>query len=36
MRKKYSKGCRRPSWMRKELLVKLEWKRKVYIMWKEG
>ena len=36
LRKKLSKGGRRPAWINKELLAKLEWKRKVYGMWKEG
>jgi len=31
--KKSSKGGRRPTWMSKELLAELRWKRKVYEMW---
>jgi len=34
--KKSSKGGTRRVWMSKELLAKLRWKRKVYVMWKEG
>jgi len=34
--KKSSKGGRRPTWMSKELLEELRWKRKVHGMWKEG
>jgi len=34
--KKSNTGSRRPTWMSKELLVELIWKRKVYGMWKEG
>ena len=36
LRKKSRKGGRRPSWMRKELLEELRWKRKLHGMWKEG
>jgi len=36
LRKKSSKGDRRPAWMSKELLAELRWKRRVYGMWKEG
>jgi len=36
LRKKSSKGGRRPAWLNKELLVEIRWKRKVYGMWKEG
>jgi len=36
LRKKSSKGGRRPAWLDKELLVEIRWKRKVYGMWKEG
>jgi len=36
LRKKSSKGGRRPAWLNKELLAKLRWKRKVHGMWKEG
>jgi len=36
MSKKSSNGDRRPTWMSKEILVELRWKRKVYGMWKEG
>jgi len=35
LRKKSSKGGRRTAWMSKELLAKLEWKRKVNGMRKE-
>jgi len=36
LRKKSSKGGRRPIWMSKELLAEIRWKRKFYAMWKEG
>jgi len=36
LRKKSSKGDRRPAWLYKELLAELRWKRKVHGMWKEG
>jgi len=36
LRKKSRKGGRRPTWMSKELLAELRWKRKVHGMWKEG
>jgi len=36
LNKKSSKGGRRPTWMSKELLVELRWKRKLCGMWKEG
>jgi len=36
LRKKSSKGGRRPAWMNKELLAELRWKRKVHRIWKEG
>jgi len=36
LRKKSSKGGRRPAWMNKELLEELTQNRKVYGMWKEG
>ena len=36
LRKKSSKGGRRPAWLNKELLAKIRWKRKVHGMWKEG
>ena len=36
LRKKSSKGGRRPVWLNKELLAKIRWKRKVHGMWKEG
>jgi len=32
LRKKSSKGGRRPEWLNKELLVDLRWKRKVHGM----
>lgn len=35
MRKKLSKGGRRPAWMVKELLGKFKQKKKAYIMWKK-
>jgi len=35
LRKKSSKGGRRPAWISKELLAELRGKRKVYGMWKE-
>ena len=34
LRKKSSKGGRRPAWLNKELLVEIRWKRKVHGMWK--
>jgi len=34
--KKSGKEGRRPTWMSKELLAELRWKRKVHGMWKEG
>jgi len=36
LRKKSSKGGKRPAWMNKELLAEIRWKRKVHGMWKEG
>jgi len=36
LRKKSSKGGRRPAWLNKEFLAELRRKRKVYGMWKEG
>jgi len=36
LRKKSSKGGRRPAWLSKEPLAELRWKRKVHGMWKEG
>jgi len=36
LRKKSSKGSRRPAWLNKELLAEIRWKRKVHGMWKEG
>jgi len=36
LRKKSRKGGRRPTWMNKELLAELRWKRKDHEMWKEG
>jgi len=36
LRKKSSKGGRRPAQLNKELLAELRWKRKVHGMWKEG
>jgi len=36
LRKKPSKGGRRPAWLNKELLEEIRWKRKVHGMWKEG
>ncbi|KFQ86757.1 hypothetical protein N337_09865, partial [Phoenicopterus ruber ruber] len=36
MRKKSSKGGRRPAWMSKEHLTKIKWKKEVYRMWKKG
>jgi len=36
LRKKSSKGGRRPAWLNKELLEENRWKRKVHGMWKEG
>jgi len=36
LRKKSTKGGKRPAWMNKELLVELRWKRKAHGMWKEG
>jgi len=36
LRNKSSKRGRRPTWMSKELLAELRWKRKVYGTWKEG
>jgi len=36
LRKKSSKGGRRPAWLNKELLAELRRKRKVHGMWKEG
>jgi len=36
LRKKSSKGDGRPTWMSKELLAELRWKRKVHGTWKEG
>jgi len=36
LRKKSSKGGKRPAWMNKELLAHLRWKRMVHGMWKEG
>jgi len=36
LRKKSRKGGRRPTWMSKELLAELRWKRKVCVVWKEG
>jgi len=35
LRKKSSKGGRRPAWLNKELLAEIRWKRKVHGMWKE-
>jgi len=34
LRKKSSKGGRRPVWLNKELLAEIRWKRKVHGMWK--
>ncbi|KFR10440.1 hypothetical protein N306_01960, partial [Opisthocomus hoazin] len=36
LRKKFSKGGRRPAWLNKELLAEIRQKRKVHGMWKEG
>jgi len=36
LRKKSSNGGRRHGWTSKELLAELQWKKKVYRMWKEG
>jgi len=36
LRKKSSKGGRRPAWLNKELLAEIRWKSKVHGMWKEG
>jgi len=36
LRKKSSKGGRRPALMKNELLAELRWKRKVHGMWKDG
>jgi len=36
LRKKSSKGDKRPAWLNRELLAELRWKRKVHGMWKEG
>jgi len=36
LRKKSSKGGRRPAWLNKELLAEIRWERKVHGMWKEG
>jgi len=36
LRKKSSKGGRRPAWLNKELLAELRWKRKFHGMCKEG
>jgi len=36
LRKKSSKGGRRPAWMSMELLAEIRWKRKVHGMCKEG
>jgi len=36
LRKKLSKGGRRPAWLNKELLAEIRWKRRVHGMWKEG
>jgi len=36
LRKKSRKGGRRHTWMNKEFLAELRWKRKVHEMWKEG
>jgi len=36
LRKKSSKGGRRPAWMSKEVRAEIRWKRKVHGMWKEG
>ncbi|KFP01038.1 hypothetical protein N300_09760, partial [Calypte anna] len=36
MVRKSSKGARRPAWLKKELLGKLKWKRKIYRSWKGG
>jgi len=36
LRKKSSKGDRRPAWLNKKLLAEIRWKRKVHGMWKEG
>jgi len=36
LRKKSSKGGRRPAWLNKELLAEIRCKRKVQGMWKEG
>ncbi|KFU95230.1 hypothetical protein M959_01829, partial [Chaetura pelagica] len=36
MVRKSSKGARRPAWLKKELLDKLKWKRKIYRSWKKG
>jgi len=32
--KKFRKGGRRPTWLNKEFLAELRWKRKVHGMWK--
>ena len=34
--KKLGKGGRRPTWISKELMEKLKWKKKFYRMWKRG
>jgi len=36
LRKKSSKGGRRPAWLNKELLAEIRQKTKVHGMWKEG
>jgi len=36
VRKKFRKRGRTPTWMSKEFLAELRWKRKVHEMWKEG
>jgi len=36
LRKKCSKGGRRPAWLNRELLAELKWKRNVHGMWKDG
>jgi len=36
LRKKSSKGGKRPAWLNKDLLAELRGKRKVHGMWKEG
>jgi len=36
LRKKSSKGGRRPAWLNKKLLAEIRWKRRVHGMWKEG